>query len=176
MAVLRQQAATLLGYKNYADYIIEVKMAKTSKTVLDFLDDLQTKMTPIGQMEKLRLLELKKAECKERGWEYNGELMLWDYRYYDQRYLAKTLLLGSSHISSPFESVLTFQRFLQTRKLSKPTSRSPPSVPRSTTSTRSSSTSNSIAFPHRKAALLGTRVRLRFSLYRYTSLTMRCTA
>lgn len=99
IVTLRQQAAALLGYATWADYIIEVKMAKTSKTVLDFLDDLQTKLTPIGQMEKLRLLELKEAECKERGWEYNGELMLWDYRYYDQKYLAKTLSLGSFSLS-----------------------------------------------------------------------------
>lgn len=99
---LRQQAAGILGYSTYADYIIEVKMAKTSKTVLDFLDDLQAKLMPIGEMEKLRLLKLKEEECKERGWKYDGELRLWDYRYYDQMYLAKTLSLDEEAIKAYF--------------------------------------------------------------------------
>ena len=37
---LSHQRAKIIGYDSYADFILEKRMAKTKKTVMDFLDDL----------------------------------------------------------------------------------------------------------------------------------------
>lgn len=48
---LKQQKARLLGYKNYAEYVLEERMAKTPEKVLDFLNELLTKAKPYAQNE-----------------------------------------------------------------------------------------------------------------------------
>ena len=76
--VLRDEAARLLGYPNHAAARIEDKMAKTPKTVDDFLSDLRTRLAPGGERELDMLKELKKNETG------NGEkYFLWDHRFYD---------------------------------------------------------------------------------------------
>jgi Zn-dependent oligopeptidase len=45
---LRNEQAVLLGYSTYADYVLEVKMAKNKETVNNFLSDLRTKLLPYG--------------------------------------------------------------------------------------------------------------------------------
>lgn len=48
---LRQQIAQLLGYKNYAEYVLEERMAKTPERVLDFLNELLIKARPYAEKE-----------------------------------------------------------------------------------------------------------------------------
>lgn len=91
---LRREIADLMGFDTYADFILDVKMAKNSKTVLDFLHDLRDKLTPIGQAEKKVFLDMKRKEHEARGWDYDGELYLWDYRYYDRLWTEQKLGLG----------------------------------------------------------------------------------
>lgn len=102
VAKLRRQAAQLLGYQNHAEEILEVKMAKNPKTVLDFLADLEAKLRPLGEAEKETLLALKKEECAARGWEYDGELFLWDRTYYERVHLEKTLALDDDEVKKYF--------------------------------------------------------------------------
>lgn len=102
VARLRRQAAQLLGYSNHAEYILETKMAKTPKTVLDFLSDLQAKLRPLAESEKATLLALKKEECEARGWEFDGELYLWDRTYYERLHLEKTLALDDDEVKKYF--------------------------------------------------------------------------
>ncbi|KAK4049917.1 metalloendopeptidase [Microbotryomycetes sp. JL221] len=99
---LRQQAAELLGYKNHAEFILEIKMAKTPTQVMEFLNDLETKLKPMGEKERQALLELKKEEHEKRGWEFDGEFRLWDYRYYDRLYTEKTLNVDENKIAEYF--------------------------------------------------------------------------
>ncbi|MDO4728134.1 MAG: M3 family metallopeptidase [Bacteroidota bacterium] len=56
--ILRHQKAQLLGYANFADYVLEERMAKSSATVLNFLNELLEKATPYAQreIEELKLL------------------------------------------------------------------------------------------------------------------------
>lgn len=42
-------------------------MAKTPKTVFDFLNDLREQLTPGGAREVAHLLEIKKEDLKSRG-------------------------------------------------------------------------------------------------------------
>ncbi|KAG0655179.1 hypothetical protein C6P46_001105, partial [Rhodotorula mucilaginosa] len=64
---LRDEAAKLLGYKNHAEWVLEVKMAKTPAEVNAFLADLEQKLRPLGLKERDELLELKRAEHELRG-------------------------------------------------------------------------------------------------------------
>lgn len=81
---LRREAGQVMKYETFADYVIEPKMAKTAKTVIDFLTDLREKVKPIGEKERDRLMALKKEECEELGIEFENVFYAWDYRYYDR--------------------------------------------------------------------------------------------
>lgn len=95
--VLRDEGARLLGYPNHATFRIEDKMAKTPKTVDDFLGDLKNRLAPGGVKEIEKLKELKKAEGG------NPEhYFLWDHRFYDTLMLQKDFQLDQNAISEYF--------------------------------------------------------------------------
>lgn len=71
-------------------------MAKTPAEVMSFLEDLETKLRPLGLKEREELLELKRAEHEKRGLPADERFNLWDYRYYDRLFVEKTLDLGAS--------------------------------------------------------------------------------
>lgn len=47
---------------------------------LQFLDDLEAKLRPIGEKEREILLQLKKGEHAKRSLPFDGEFYIWDYR------------------------------------------------------------------------------------------------
>ncbi|KAJ7308147.1 hypothetical protein JRQ81_008661 [Phrynocephalus forsythii] len=79
---LRAQKSALLGFETHADFVLEMNMARDSKTVAAFLDELAGKLGPLGARERAALLELKQAECAERGLPFDGRINAWDMRYY----------------------------------------------------------------------------------------------
>ncbi|KAI6124381.1 hypothetical protein EV401DRAFT_1187749 [Pisolithus croceorrhizus] len=79
---LRRRIASVLGYKTWADYVTEVKMVKTGGFAQTFVDDLEAKLRPIGIKEREILLALKKEEHEKRGFLFDGEFYIWDYRKY----------------------------------------------------------------------------------------------
>jgi thimet oligopeptidase len=85
LLALRYQIATKLGYKNWADFQLEVKMAKTGRNAIEFeeklRDGLQSKM-------EAELAEFRKLKAAETG-AANGQIHLWDWRYYAEQ-LKKT--------------------------------------------------------------------------------------
>ncbi|BGP09572.1 metalloendopeptidase [Rhodotorula toruloides] len=99
---LRHEAAQLLGYKNHAEWVLEVKMAKKPSEVHAFLEDLESKLRPLGLKERETLLALKKEECEQRGWPFDGKFNLWDYRYYDRLHVEKTLDLDDNLVKEYF--------------------------------------------------------------------------
>lgn len=76
---LRDQKATLLGYKNYADYVLEERMAKTPEKVNDFLQELLVKATPYATKE---VATLKEMAAKDG---------ITDMQSYDHAYYAEKL-------------------------------------------------------------------------------------
>ncbi|KAF5915677.1 hypothetical protein HPG69_005612, partial [Diceros bicornis minor] len=82
LVALRAQKSSLLGFSTHADYVLEMNMAKTSQVVATFLDELAQKLKPLGEQERAVILELKKAECEQRGLEFDGRINAWDMRYY----------------------------------------------------------------------------------------------
>jgi thimet oligopeptidase len=75
---LRDDIARKLGYRSYADYAIEIRMAKTAATARDFLERLETGLQPKFDDE---LGEFRKLKIAETG-DTNAQIRIWDWRYY----------------------------------------------------------------------------------------------
>lgn len=99
---LRRKIAALLGYDTWADYITEVKMVKDARSVIEFLDDLEKKLRPVAVKERDILLKMKEKEHKELGLPFDGEFYLWDYRYYDRKYIEESLDLDDMLVKEYF--------------------------------------------------------------------------
>jgi peptidyl-dipeptidase Dcp len=76
---LRAQKAQLLGYKSYADYVIDVNMAKAPGNVYDFLMKLWNPALP---MSKKEVVEMQKIIDREGG---DFRLQSWDWWYYAEK-------------------------------------------------------------------------------------------
>ncbi|XP_015572284.1 probable thimet oligopeptidase isoform X2 [Ricinus communis] len=59
---LRHKYARLFGYSNYADYAVDLRMAKTSSKVFEFLEDISASLTEMATRELTVLRDLKKEE------------------------------------------------------------------------------------------------------------------
>ncbi|PSR76625.1 peptidase family M3 [Coniella lustricola] len=100
--ILRDEAARLLGYPDHASFRLEDKMAKTSKVVNDFLDDLRQRLVAGGKKETEHLLEVKKAELEARGEPFDGKYYLWDARFYDRIMIEKEYSIDENKIAEYF--------------------------------------------------------------------------
>ncbi|MGD9397858.1 MAG: M3 family metallopeptidase [Candidatus Thorarchaeota archaeon] len=79
---LRDRQAKLLGHSNFAEYVILRKMAKTPQRVIDFLNDLKERLTPLSEKENLKLRELKAKDLNTPLEDTRMEL--WDIFYYHE--------------------------------------------------------------------------------------------
>lgn len=75
---LKQQKAELLGYKDYADFVLEERMAKSPVKVFDFLNELLTKARPYADREIEELRVLAKADGIE-------EMQSYDHAFYAEK-------------------------------------------------------------------------------------------
>ena len=75
---LRQQKAELLGYKNFAEYVLEERMAESPKKVFDFLNQLLTAATPYAEKEIAQLKELAKSDGIDK-------MEAYDHTYYAEK-------------------------------------------------------------------------------------------
>ena len=75
---LRDDIAKKLGYKTWADYQIEVKMARTAASAIDFLERLKTGLQPKFDAE---LAEYRKIKVKQTG-DPKADIRIWDWRYF----------------------------------------------------------------------------------------------
>ncbi|MGI9025689.1 MAG: M3 family metallopeptidase, partial [Burkholderiaceae bacterium] len=76
---LRAEAATLLGYANYASLSLVPKMAETPDDVLKFLEDLRARGKPFGERD---MAELRAFAAKELGL---SRLAAWDIPFASER-------------------------------------------------------------------------------------------
>jgi oligopeptidase A len=76
---LRHEAATLLGFGNYAEWSLETKMAESTDQVMDFLYDLANRSRPAAERE---LAELEEYAREQHGRE---SLEAWDIAYYSEK-------------------------------------------------------------------------------------------
>ena len=111
--VLRDEAARLLGYPNHAAFRIEDKMAKTPKTVDDFLADLRKRLSQGGIDEIDVLKKMKKADVESHGQKFDGQYFLWDHRFYDRMMEEKDYQLDQQLISEYFPLQTTIRGMLE---------------------------------------------------------------
>ncbi|HJX70575.1 MAG TPA: M3 family metallopeptidase, partial [Bacteroidales bacterium] len=76
---LRLQLANILGYKTYADYILERRMAENVQRVNDFLDELLDASLPFAKKEYNEVQEF----ARSLGADF--QIMRWDWAYYSEK-------------------------------------------------------------------------------------------
>lgn len=77
---LRMQIAQLLGYTDFADYVLRKRMAEDSQHVYHLLDQLLEAYTPAAHKE------VEEVTALARRLEGDGfELMPWDFSYYSEK-------------------------------------------------------------------------------------------
>jgi len=79
----RDEAARLLGYGSWADYILEIRMAGKPEAALDFLADLERRVRVKADLDIEQLAAAKRTHLSDP----EARLELWDWRYYQQRLL-----------------------------------------------------------------------------------------
>ncbi|MBR5056569.1 MAG: M3 family metallopeptidase, partial [Bacteroidales bacterium] len=94
---LRLRLANLLGYETYADYSLVETMAKSRKTVDDFLDNLRSKAYPFA----LRDVDEIRRYAGANGFE--GELMPWDFAFWSEKYRDEMYSLNDELLKPYFQ-------------------------------------------------------------------------
>ena len=79
LVAARLEKAKLLGYEDYAAYVLEENMAKDEKNVYDLLNKI---WTPALSKAKEELADIN-AEIKKDGGDFEAEA--WDWRYYFEK-------------------------------------------------------------------------------------------
>ena len=94
---LRLQIANLLGYETYADYVLEQRMAESAETVENFLDELLTATKEYADADYRTISEY----AASLGFE--GELMPWDWAYYNEKYKNEKYALSDEMVKPYFK-------------------------------------------------------------------------
>jgi metallopeptidase MepB len=104
-------------------------MAKTPKTVNDFLDDLRVQLAPGGVKETEHLKEIKKEDLTARGLEAtnDGNYYLWDTRFYNRMMVEKEFSIDEQKIAEYFPLQSTIEGMLTSKYFSRPFDRFPAS-------------------------------------------------
>lgn len=106
---VRYEIAKELGYEAFSDYVLEERMAKTTDTVLNFLQDLKSKLGPVAEKELSELKELKKAELEANNLSAEeNTFYAWDFNYYHERLLSDKYQVDNNRIAEyfPLESTI----------------------------------------------------------------------
>ncbi len=93
----RLKIANLLGYKTYADYVLEERMAENTETVNGFLGELLTATKEYADQDYRTISEY----AASKGFE--GELMPWDWAYYTEQYKDEKYALSDELVKPYFK-------------------------------------------------------------------------
>ena len=93
----RLKKANLMGYANYADYVLEDRMAKNQEAVYDLLNQLWTPALKVANREAKDIKKIMKAEGENKAFEAA------DWRYYFQKSMAKKFNLSESELRPYFK-------------------------------------------------------------------------
>jgi len=88
---LRHEAATLLGFDNYAELSLATKMAESTEEVIEFLRDLARRSQPVARTD----LEMLADYAKRR-------LQPWDIAYYSEKLKQETFGLAEQDLRPYF--------------------------------------------------------------------------
>ena len=94
---LRLKIAQLLGYECYADYVLEDRMAENRSTVTSFLNELCVATLNYAHQDVKAVTEY----AHSLGFE--GELMPWDWGYYNEKYKEEKYSINDEQIKPYFK-------------------------------------------------------------------------
>jgi peptidyl-dipeptidase Dcp len=94
---LRHERANLLGYASHADFVLEERMAKSPKAVMDFLESFLQKAKPKAESDVLDVAEFAK---NTDGLE---NLERWDFGYYSELLKKKKYALDDELLRPYFQ-------------------------------------------------------------------------
>ena len=94
---LRLEMAQLLGYKSYADYVLEERMAQSADKVNGLLKQLLNASLPAGKKEVEEVAQF----AKESGASF--ELQRWDWTYYSEKLKDKKYSVSDELIKPYFQ-------------------------------------------------------------------------
>ena len=94
---LRLELAQLLGFGNYAEYVLEERMAQTPEKVNNFIADLHKPSKPAAQKEAAEVLALAKKEG------FDGQLERWDWAYYTEKLKAEKYGFNEEEVRPYFQ-------------------------------------------------------------------------
>ncbi len=97
IAELRLKIAQLLGYECYADYVLEDRMAENRETVNGFLQELCDATLDYARKDVKTVTEY----AHSLGFE--GELMPWDWSYYNEKYKEAKYSINDEQIKPYFK-------------------------------------------------------------------------
>jgi len=101
---LRALIANKLGYKTWADYRCEVKMAGDGKTAIDFLRNLKRGLEPKWKAEMAEFTKIKRRETNDS----DAIINMWDIFYYENLYKKERFSVDAEQLRVffPYEQTL----------------------------------------------------------------------
>lgn len=96
-AELRLKMANLLGYKTYADYVLEERMAKSAVNVNSFLQKLLDASLPAARNDVKELQDYAKTKGLD------GDLQRWDWAFYTQQLMNDKFQINDELLKPYFE-------------------------------------------------------------------------
>ena len=100
--ILRQDMSQILGYKNYAEYSLETKMAKSTNEVIDFLESLKIKAISKSKKEISVLKKFAKKHLNLKT------ISPWDIAYVAEKYKEENFGISQEELKQyfPVENVI----------------------------------------------------------------------
>jgi thimet oligopeptidase len=104
MLTLRNKIALRLGYKSWADYQTETRMAKSGANAEKYINDLTTGIQPKFAAEISELQKMKAADTKDPA----AKIYVWDWRYYTNQLNKQKFAVDKEalRVYFPFQKVL----------------------------------------------------------------------
>ncbi len=99
---LRSEKAKLLGFKNYAQYALQIRMAPSEKKVLSVMDSVYKKALPAAKKESELLSQYAHAECSV-PLQKKEKFSEWDMPFYSDRYRRSHLKFDDAKLRDYFE-------------------------------------------------------------------------
>jgi thimet oligopeptidase len=104
MLDLRNKIALRLGYKSWADYQTETRMAKTAANAENYINNLTTGIQPKFAAEVAEMQKMKSADTNDP----DAKIGVWDWRYYQNQLNKKKFTVDKEalRVYFPFQKVL----------------------------------------------------------------------
>lgn len=95
---LRAELAQILGYKTFADYVLEPRMAKNAATVAKFYAELRPIVRKKAELDMAEFTKEKRDHTKDS----KAELWPWDYSFYKARLQQRKYAVDSEKVAEYF--------------------------------------------------------------------------